>query len=442
MIQSSVIFTLTFHKHFVIYEVRGGNYMESLISTAESQNPQTSDSPYSANDTQSQYTLQIKLRSSVVEEFFDVPRMKIHRWEEAGKIQAGHEEHGSRKIRYFDAENVRKMVDLLGRKQNVDGTYTYAIWHNKGGVGKSTVVFQLATMMSTLMGLKVLVIDTDGQADTTHLFNAEQEVPLDTDDFIDQRSICDILYDLMDPHNHTEESLKESFEDTKKTILPGLDLIPSDDRVVELDYDIRELKGKGIITEEKGDESFDLSSVALLKKFISFVQETYDYDVILIDCSPDLGDMNVNVLFAADCLLIPVELEPKAPHSLKRVYNRLIKLAKMHESFSFEKLLIVPNMNERHDVKAVVQTRIRDMLPNFSSRITLTKTTTVVKAIGQRLPIFNYQDPNAKWMAKIPEPAKRLTNELWDLCHEMLNLEEPKPDHHGLFKPKGITNAQ
>lgn len=99
-------------------------------------------------------------------------------------------------------------------------------------------------------------------------------------------------------------------------------------------------------------------------------------------------------------------------------------------------------MNERHDVKAVVQTRIRDMLPNFSSRITLTKTTTVVKAIGQRLPIFNYQDPNAKWMAKIPEPAKRLTNELWDLCHEMLNLEEPKPDHHGLFKPKGITNAQ
>lgn len=402
--------------------------MESLISPVVKEKSSLSVSSDDTPRDRSQHTLEIKLRSSVLEEFFNIARMKIQRWEEAEKIEAKNElfGFGSRKIRYFDAENVRKMVELMGLKKETDETLTYAVWHNKGGVGKSTLVFQIATIMSTLMGLKVLVIDTDGQADTTHLFKADQEVSLNATEFEEQRSICDIFYDLMDKENHTDQSLHESFQDTVMSILPGLDLIPSDDRVVELDYDIRELKGQNIITETIDGNTYDLSHAGLLKVFLSFVTKRYDYDIVLIDCSPDLGDVNINVLFAADSLLIPVGLEPKAPHSLKRVHDRLLKLRKMHPSFGFENLLVVPNMNEQHNVKAIVQTRIRDMLPTFASRVTLTKTTAVDKAISQHLPIFNYQDPNAKWMSKMPLPAKRLTNELWDLCHEMLHLSCPK----------------
>ena len=380
------------------------------------------------------YTMDIKLRSTLLEEFFTIPRMKLHRLEEAGKITPSYEDIGSRKLTYYDAENIVKIVNYLNKKPEIKNKYSYACWHNKGGVGKSTLVFQIASMMSTLMGLKVLVIDTDGQSDTTFLFNADQEVPLDAEEFVEQRSLCDIVYELMEPENHNEEFIRKAFETTVKHISPGLDLIPADDRLVEIDYDIRTLRNAGMIVEEKDGSSYDLSAIALFKVFLEFVENKYDYDIILIDCSPDLGDLNINVLFAANALLTPVELEPKAPHSLKRVYNRLKRLCDMHESFGFDKMLITPNRNERLDVKAIVQTRIRDMLPNYASKVTLSKTTYLEKGIAHRMTIFSYQDNASKWYVKVPSTAKRLTNELWCLCHEMLDLEIPKMEINGLYK--------
>lgn len=101
-------------------------------------------------------------------------------------------------------------------------------------------------------------------------------------------------------------------------------------------------------------------------------------------------------------------------------------------------MLITPNRNERHDVKAIVQTRIRDMLPEFASKVTLSRTTYLEKGIARRTPIFSYLDNSSKWFVKVPPTAQRLTNELWSLCHEMLDLPTPSPEHKGLFKSEEI----
>lgn len=231
------------------------------------------------------YTMDIKLRSSLLEEFFDIPRMKLHRMEEGGQLTASYETIGSRKLTYYNAENIIKVVNQLNKKPVVTNRYSYAVWHNKGGVGKSTLVFQLASMMATLMGLKVLVIDTDGQSDTTFLFNADQEIPLDAENYEEQRSLTDILYELMEKENHNEDFLKNSFEKTIKHVSPGIDLIPSDDRLVEIDYDIRALRTAGIIMQEIDGKPYDLSAIALFKLFLEFVENKYDYDIILLDCS-------------------------------------------------------------------------------------------------------------------------------------------------------------
>lgn len=388
------------------------------------------------------FTIDIRLRSSVMEDFFGVARTTLHRLEESGDIRAINETYGSagRHVKYYDSENIRKIIHHLNKKPKVGKPYTYACWHNKGGVGKSTLVFQLSTMMATLMGLKVLVIDTDGQSDSTYLFNAQQTISPDTklDDFEEQAGLADIIGGLLEKENHNAEFLKTTFERARKHVSAGLDLIPSDERLIEIDYDIRTVRNAGLIKENQDGQLRDISSVALFRFFLEYVEDNYDYDVILIDCSPDLGDKNINVLFAANCLLTPVELEPKAPHSLRRVYNRLGRLKKIHESFGFEKMIVVPNRNERHDVKSIVHTRIRDMYTDNVSKVSLTRTTTLEKGLARNIPIFCFNDESApKWQIRIPPTAKRLTNELWTLCHELLEL--PTMDvSKGLFQMEEV----
>ena len=52
---------------------------------------------------------------------------------------------------------------------------TVAFFNNKGGVGKTTLVYHLAWMLSQL-GKRVLVVDLDPQANLTSMFLAEEEL--------------------------------------------------------------------------------------------------------------------------------------------------------------------------------------------------------------------------------------------------------------------------
>lgn len=391
-----------------------------------------------AKRTLMDYTIPIRLRSSLVEDFFGISRSVLHRLEETGELWSVNEDYGSagRHVKYFDSDNIRKIVQHLKRKPKISKPFTYACWHNKGGVGKSTLVFQLSTMLATMMGLKVLVIDTDGQSDTTYLFNADKKVSPDTklDEFEEQTGLADIIEGLFEKQNHTADYLKATVDSAIRHVSAGLDIIPSDERLIEIDYDIRQVRTDGLVTDTIKGKTVDISGIALFRILIEFIESAYDYDVILLDCSPDLGDKNINVLFAADCLLTPVELEPKAPHSLRRVYNRLERLRKLHDAFGFQKMLVVPNRNERHDVKSIVHTRIRDMYPDHISKVSLTRTTSLEKGIARNVPIFCYNDESApKWQIRIPPTAKRLTNELWFLCHELLELPTPQLTN-GLYK--------
>lgn len=148
-----------------------------------------------------------------------------------------------------------------------------SIFNQKGGVGKTTSVVNLAVSLSKL-DKKVLVIDFDPQANTT------TGLGFDKNEL--EKSIYKMFYDEGD--NYKDYILKSEegpYLIASENSLSGLEV-----ELVSLDEEER-LKMLNQIIEE-------------LKK---------DFDIILIDCPPSLGLLSLNALVASDSIIIPIQTE-------------------------------------------------------------------------------------------------------------------------------------
>lgn len=150
---------------------------------------------------------------------------------------------------------------------------TISIFNQKGGVGKTTSVVNLAVSLSKL-NKQVLVIDFDPQANTT------TGLGFDKNEL--EKSIYKMFYDEGD--NYKDYILKSEegpYLIASENSLSGLEV-----ELVSLDEEER-LKMLSQIIEE-------------LKK---------DFDIILIDCPPSLGLLSLNALVASDSIIIPIQTE-------------------------------------------------------------------------------------------------------------------------------------
>lgn len=154
-----------------------------------------------------------------------------------------------------------------------------AVVNQKGGVGKTTSVINLAVYLA-LMGRKVLIIDLDPQANATSgLGIPKDEVKFSTYDLI-----------LGNKINH-EISLKTRFK--------NLEVVASNS----------DLSGIEVEMVSKLNREY------LLKN--SLKESNFDY--VLIDCPPSLGLLTINALTAANFVLIPVQTEYYALEGLSQL---------------------------------------------------------------------------------------------------------------------------
>ena len=151
---------------------------------------------------------------------------------------------------------------------------TIAVINQKGGVGKTTTVINLAASLS-ILGQKVLIIDLDPQGNaTTGLGRSNND---------DENNIYNLLI-----------KKKNLGQVIQNTVVKNLDVVGSNVN----------LSGLEVETANDADRAFVLKQI--LKTEESLLSK---YDNIFIDCPPSLSLLTIMALVASDELLVPLQTE-------------------------------------------------------------------------------------------------------------------------------------
>jgi chromosome partitioning protein len=178
-------------------------------------------------------------------------------------------------------QKFRRHFGTLPWRGETDAPIIIACQNFKGGVGKSTTCVNLAHYLA-LKGYRVLVVDTDSQATTTSMFGYMPDAEITAE------------HTLLPYLDSTESSLVYA---VRKTYWPNIDLIPSCLALYEAEMAIAAHLATEVDREQR------VAFFSELKFGIQTVSE--HYDVILLDSPPALGLISINVLLAADALLVP-----------------------------------------------------------------------------------------------------------------------------------------
>lgn len=199
--------------------------------------------------------------------------------------------------------------------QNSEKTMnTIAVYHNKGGVGKTTTVVNLAASLSR-KGKRVLVIDLDSQANTTFacgLIKFKDEL----EDDIKKLYVYHIILDRK--KNYIPEVVRKSYFTT-----PTFDIIPS-----HID----------LMSHEK--ELGEVASILFrLPTKLDLISD--QYDVVLIDTPPSLNLYAKIALVASDYLIIPSDLKPFSNEGLINVNNFINDINEVREQMKKDDIKIL-----------------------------------------------------------------------------------------------------
>lgn len=168
---------------------------------------------------------------------------------------------------------------------------TIAFFNNKGGVGKTSLVYHLAWMFAD-KGRKVLAVDLDPQANLSSMFLDEERLEQLWDE-TKGRSIAESLRPLQDG-----EGLGRAYVET---IHRELGLIVGNLALSRFEDRLSESWGKCL--------DRDVLAFRFMSAFYTLIQDAANQmsaEVVLIDVGPNLGAINRAVMIAADHVVIPL----------------------------------------------------------------------------------------------------------------------------------------
>ncbi|MBM4395992.1 MAG: ParA family protein [Deltaproteobacteria bacterium] len=173
------------------------------------------------------------------------------------------------------SDTIRRLTGMGGRAGSGGGprARVLAVAAQKGGVGKTTTAVNLAVAFARYEGLRTLLLDLDGQG---HVGAALASQFTDGD--------TTTLSDVLLGHGRDVDEL------VHPTRIAGLWLVPSDKGLAATE---------GILAGRIGKEF-------LLRGAIRRARERFD--VVVIDCPPNLGNLTLNALTASDACLVPCDM--------------------------------------------------------------------------------------------------------------------------------------
>jgi chromosome partitioning protein len=197
----------------------------------------------------------------------------------------------------------------------VSSMKTIAIYHNKGGVGKTTVSTNLAAAFSR-KGYRTLLIDIDGQANTTFATGLIK-FQFEEDDDIRDRNIYHAI--ASSDRDFIEELVRKSsyFNEPEIDVLPAhIDLI----------------KYQEILTTKMASRNRLLTKLKRIEN---------SYDLVIIDTPPSRDIYAEAALITADYLIIPSDLKPFANQGLPTVKEFVTTINENRETFGKQPLKLL-----------------------------------------------------------------------------------------------------
>lgn len=160
-----------------------------------------------------------------------------------------------------------------------------AVVNQKGGVGKTTTVVNLAAALVE-KDYRVLIVDIDPQGNATSGCG------------ILKNQVNSTVYDLMVNEDNIKEAIKQSEHE-------AIDIIPSNMNLAGTEVELVNTKQREFI----------------LKKQLESVSDEYDY--IFIDCPPAVNILTINALTASNSVLIPMQCEYYALEGLSQLVQTI-----------------------------------------------------------------------------------------------------------------------
>ncbi|MCR8969836.1 ParA family protein [Facklamia sp. 7083-14-GEN3] len=246
-----------------------------------------------------------------------------------------------------------------------------AIGNQKGGVGKTTTTVNLGAALA-FMGKKVLVIDSDSQG------NATSGLGIERGDVVN--SLYEVLVDRV--------AIKDSILPTSRE---NLDIVPSTISLAAAEIELVNFE----------DREFRL------KEAVETISQDYDY--ILVDCPPSLGQLSINAFTASDTILIPVQAEYYALEGLSQLLNTIRLVQKsLNPQFRIEGVLITM-LDARTNLGYEVVDEVRKYFQEKVYDTVISRNIRLSEAPSYGLSVIDY-DPKSRGAVMYKELAEEVIN--------------------------------
>jgi chromosome partitioning protein len=254
-----------------------------------------------------------------------------------------------------------------------------AVANQKGGVAKTTTCLSLGGALAEL-GYSVLLMDLDPQASLTLSLGLKPS------------EVRHTALDTLLGHHSLVGVSRESAQF-------GLDIVPAGRELIVLDP----------LMQDKPEEQ-----LRLRRKLDIYVKNIYNF--VIVDCPPSAGNLTLNALAAADLLVIPVQCEFYAAHSLRQTLRVVQRVREEHGVHLKWRILIT-----LYDMRNKISRLIRDQLYGTLGS-TLFETVIQVDTKLRESPV--YAKPITAYA-----PSSRGAEQYRALAAELLALPEPSNGH-------------
>jgi len=230
-----------------------------------------------------------------------------------------------------------------------------SIFNQKGGVGKTTSTINLGAALAEL-GRRVLLVDFDPQGGLSLGLGVNAHtLPLENT----------VYYALMSADANIDEIVL-------KSSVAGLDFLPANRDLGTAETTLR---------AEIGGQQYLKRALARLRP---------EYDVILIDCQPTMGQLTINALVASDEVIVPLQCEYFALHGFIELKGNIDKV----KSFLNPELKLVGILATMYDRKTLhnreVLTAILEKYPEDVFETIIAKTIRFAETTVAGEPITAY----------------------------------------------------